>query len=53
MTRGKMHGECGPADLVDAHLALVTREHCAAVITSDRDDILMVAPDLQERIVES
>ncbi|HEU0128834.1 MAG TPA: hypothetical protein VFQ48_09550 [Pseudonocardiaceae bacterium] len=53
MTRGKMRGVCGRADLVDAHLALVAREHRSAVIISDRDDILMVAPDLQERIVES
>ncbi|MGH4014461.1 MAG: PIN domain-containing protein [Pseudonocardiaceae bacterium] len=45
-------GECGPADVVDVHVALVARDHRAAVITSDRDDILKVAPDLQERIVE-
>jgi hypothetical protein len=45
-------GECGHADVVDVHVALVARDHRAVVITSDRDDILSVAPDLQERIVE-
>ena len=45
-------GECGHGDVVDVHVALVARDHHAAVITSDRDDILKVAPDLQQRIVE-
>lgn len=45
-------GECGHADVVDTHVALVTRDHHAVVITSDRDDILKVAPDLRERLVE-
>lgn len=45
-------GECGHADVVDVHVALVARDHRAAVITSDRDDILLVAPDLKERIIE-
>jgi hypothetical protein len=34
-------------DLLDLLIA-----NMAAVITSERDDILVVAPDLQERIVE-
>lgn len=45
-------GECGHGDVVDVHVALVARDHDAAVITSDRDDILEVAPDLDKRIVE-
>ncbi|MGH3873884.1 MAG: hypothetical protein ACRDSR_20665 [Pseudonocardiaceae bacterium] len=45
-------GQGAPADVVDVHVALVARDHRAAVITSDRDDILLVAPDLKERIVE-
>lgn len=45
-------GECGHTDVVDVHVALVARDHHAAVITSDRNDILAVAPDLKERIVE-
>ena len=49
---GFMIGECGHTDVVDVHVALVAREQHAVVITSDRDDILMVAPDLKERIVE-
>ncbi len=49
---GLVIGECGHADVVDVHVALVARDHCAAVITSDRHDILLVAPDLKERIVE-
>lgn len=49
---GLVIGECGHADVVDVHVALVARDHCAAVLTSDRHDILLVAPDLKERIVE-
>ena len=45
-------GECGHTDVVDIHVALVARDHHSAVITSDRDDILSVAPDLRERIIE-
>lgn len=49
---GLAAAECGHADVVDLHVALVAREHRAVVVTSDRDDILIVAPDLQERIVD-
>jgi hypothetical protein len=49
---GSAIGDCGHTDVVDVYVALVARDHRAAVITSDRDDILSVAPDLQERIVE-
>lgn len=49
---GLTMGECGHSDIVDVHVVLVARDHGAAVITSDRDDILAVAPDLKERIVE-
>lgn len=45
-------GECGHADVVDVHVALVARDHHAVVVTSNRDNILAVAPDLQERMVE-
>lgn len=49
---GVAMGECGHTDVVDTHVALAARDHHAAVITSDRDDILTVAPDLHERIVK-
>ncbi|HEY6421702.1 MAG TPA: PIN domain-containing protein [Pseudonocardiaceae bacterium] len=49
---GLVIGECGHCDVVDVHVALAARDHRAAVITSDRADILLVAPDLQERIVD-
>lgn len=45
-------GECGHTDVVDVHVAMVARDHRAAVITSDRDDILLVDPGLKECIVE-
>lgn len=44
-------GECGHADVVDTHAALVARDHHAAVITSDAEYILKAAPGLHERIV--
>lgn len=49
---GCVIGECGHADVVDIHVALVARDYRAVVITSDRADLVLVAPDLQERIVE-
>jgi hypothetical protein len=45
-------GECEHADVMDVHVALVARDHRAAMITSDRDAILLIAPDLHERIVD-
>ncbi len=45
-------GECGHTDVVDVHVATVARDHRAAVITSDRDGILLVDPGLKECIVE-
>lgn len=44
--------DCGHADVVDVHVALVAGEHRAAVITSDRADIVAVDADLQDRIVD-
>ncbi|MPZ67681.1 MAG: PIN domain nuclease [Pseudonocardiaceae bacterium] len=44
--------DCGHADVVDVHVALLVGEHRAAVITSDRDDILAVDSNLKDRIVE-
>ncbi|MBV9142609.1 MAG: hypothetical protein JO115_17140 [Pseudonocardiales bacterium] len=49
---GLAMGGCGHTDVVDVHVALVARDHRAVVITSNRDDILAVAPDLQERVAE-
>lgn len=44
--------DCRHADVVDVHVALAAGDHRAAVITSDRGDILAVDPNLQERIIE-
>lgn len=43
-------GECGHADVIDAQVALIARDHGAAIITSDHDDILAVDPGLKEFI---
>ncbi len=44
--------DCGNADVVDVQVALLAGEHRAAVITSDRDDILAVDSNLKDRIIE-
>lgn len=45
-------GECGHADVVDVHVALVAEMQAAAVITADRDDIVAVSPGVADRIVD-
>jgi len=45
---GIMIGECGHPDVVDVHVALVADVQAAAVVTSDRDDILAISPGLAE-----
>jgi hypothetical protein len=45
-------GDCGHADVVDVHVALVADAQQAAVITADRDDILAVSPALAELIID-
>lgn len=42
----------GHADVVDVHVAIAASDHAAAVITSDREDILAVNPALKSVIVE-
>lgn len=49
---GMVIGNSGHPDVVDVHVALTAGEHHAAVITSDRGDILAVDPTLRERIIE-
>lgn len=44
--------ECGHPDVVDVHVALLAGDHGAAVITSDRSDILAVDPSLRNRIID-
>lgn len=45
-------GECDHADVVDVQVALVADEQAAAVVTSDRDDIAAIIPELAEFIVD-
>jgi hypothetical protein len=49
---GVRTGECGHADVVDVHVALVADAQKAAVITADRDDILAASPALAKLIVD-
>jgi hypothetical protein len=45
-------GECNHADVVDVQVALVASEQAAAVVTSDRSDIVAISPELAEFIVD-
>ena len=45
-------GESGHADVVDIHVALVADAQAAAVVTSDRNDIVAISPGLAELIVD-
>ncbi|MEU9885472.1 PIN domain-containing protein [Sphaerisporangium sp. NPDC051011] len=45
-------GESGHADVVDVQVATLGEELRAAVITSDREDILRVSPELKERVIQ-
>ena len=49
---GARIGACRHADITDVHVALVAEDHGAAVVTSDRHDILKVSPDLHDVIVD-
>ncbi|HYZ57317.1 MAG TPA: type II toxin-antitoxin system VapC family toxin [Streptosporangiaceae bacterium] len=49
---GMKSGACDHSDVVDVHVALLAEEYGAAVVTSDREDILAVSPDLKDTIVD-
>lgn len=49
---GRAIAESGHADVVDVHVAVLARSHSAVVITSDRADLLAVAPEIADRIVD-
>lgn len=49
---GAKIGECKHADVVDVQVALTAREYGAAVVTSDRDDILAVDAGLKEFVAD-
>ncbi|MGH3319444.1 MAG: hypothetical protein ACRDN9_04570 [Streptosporangiaceae bacterium] len=44
--------ECGHTDIVDVHVTLVAHDDEAAVVTSDRHDILAVDPGMKDLIVD-
>jgi predicted nucleic acid-binding protein len=48
---GTAIGRCSHADVVDVHVALLARQHGAAVVTSDPDDLLKIDATLAERLV--
>lgn len=45
-TLGRMLGESGSADAIDAHVALLARQRSWPVLTSDPDDLLAIDPML-------
>jgi predicted nucleic acid-binding protein len=49
---GARIGTCGHTDITDVHVALAAEDHGAAVLTSDRQDILKVSPALRDAIVD-
>lgn len=49
---GMKSGACGHSDVVDVHIALLAEEYGAAVVTSDREDILAVSPELSDAIMD-
>jgi hypothetical protein len=49
---GSRVARCGHRDVVDVHVGIACEQHDAAVVTSDRDDILAVSPGLADRIVD-
>lgn len=49
---GRAIAESGHADVVDVHVAVLTRTYGAVVVTSDRHDLLAVAPEVADRIVD-
>lgn len=48
---GVICGASGHADVVDVHVAVVAREHRAAVVTSDPRDLAAVDPSLRLIVV--
>lgn len=49
---GVMIGISGHSDVVDVHVAIVTADHGAALVTSDRSDLIKIDPGLRDRIVD-
>lgn len=49
---GTAIGASGHADVVDVHVAIVASDHRAVVVTSDRNDLIKVAPGLRDRILD-
>lgn len=49
---GRAIGASGHADVVDTHVATLAVDLQAGVVTSDRDDILKIAPELHGRILD-
>jgi hypothetical protein len=45
-------GECGHEDVVDVQVALAAEAHSAAVVTADRDDIVVVSPGLADLVID-
>jgi predicted nucleic acid-binding protein len=49
---GTAIGQCAHADVVDVHVALLARQHHAAVVTTDLDDLVKIDAGLADRIVK-
>lgn len=49
---GRTIGTYGHTDVVDVHVAILALHHNAVVVTSDRDDVTRVAPELAGRILD-
>lgn len=49
---GAAIGRSGHPDIADAHVVLAALDHSAAVITSDRDDLLTLEPNLKDVIID-
>ena len=49
---GQKIAECGHSDVIDVQVALIAEDRGAAVVTSDRKDILAVSPGLDDQLVE-
>lgn len=49
---GTVIGQCAHADVVDVHVALLARQHHAAVVTSDPKGLLKIDAGLTDRLVQ-
>ena len=49
---GRAIGESGHTDVVDVHVAVLTRTFDAVVVTSDRPDLVAVAPEIADRVID-